>query len=90
MRIFADVFGIPASRSAGRRRREPRRRDLRRGGAGVYPDIETAAARMTKGRESFAPDAANAAVYGRMNETVYQTIRDATDPLLERSYPIFH
>ncbi len=44
---------------------------------------------MTKGRESFAPDAANTAVYGRMNETVYQTIRNATDPLLERSYPIF-
>jgi hypothetical protein len=25
-----------------------------------------------------------------MNETVYQSIRDATDPILERSYPIFH
>ena len=30
MQIFADVFGIPASRSVGRRRRQPRRGDLRR------------------------------------------------------------
>ena len=57
---------------------------------GVYPDFETAAARMDKPRESFAPDAANADVYRRMNETVYHDIRNATDPLLERSFPIFH
>ncbi len=29
-------------------------------------------------------------VYRRMNETVYQTIRGRTDPILERAYPIFH
>ena len=57
---------------------------------GIYPDIETAAGTMTKARESFAPDPANTAVYRRMNETVYLSIRDATDGLLERSYPIFH
>ena len=45
---------------------------------------------MTSGRESFAPDPANTAIYERMNETVYQAIRAATDPLLERSFPIFH
>ena len=90
MQIFADVFGIPASRSAGK------------GGASlgaalcaavathVYPDFETAAAAMTKDRESFAPNPANVDVYRQMNETVYQTIRDHTDEVLERSYPIFH
>jgi sugar (pentulose or hexulose) kinase len=89
MRIFADVFGIPSSRSVAS------------GGAslgaaicvavatGVYPDFEAAVAAMTKDRESFAPDPANADVYRRLNATVYQTIRSATDPLLERSYPIF-
>ncbi len=45
---------------------------------------------MAKDRESFVPDPANATVYRRMNETVYLSIRDATDGLLERSYPIFH
>ncbi len=89
MRIFADVFGIPSSRSVGG------------GGAGlgsaicvavatgVYPDFETAVARMTKSRESFAPDPANVDVYRRMNETVYKIIPAATDEILKRSYPIF-
>jgi hypothetical protein len=79
MRIFADVFGIPASRSVGSG-------GASLGGAicaavatGVYPDFETAVAAMTKDRESFAPDPANADVYRATNETVYRTIRDATD-----------
>jgi hypothetical protein len=29
-------------------------------------------------------------VYRRTNDAVYKTLRDATDPVLERSYPIFH
>jgi sugar (pentulose or hexulose) kinase len=90
MQIFADVFGIPASRSVGS------------GGAslgaaicvavatGVYPDFASAVATMTKRRESFTPNPANSDIYRQMNETVYQTIRAATDEVLERSYPIFH
>ncbi len=89
MHIFADVFGIPTSRS-------------HHGGAslgaamcaaaatGIYPDIETAAARMTSTRESFAPNRANGAVYQRMSAAVYHDIRTATDALFERAYPIFH
>ena len=50
----------------------------------------SAAARMASPRESFAPDAANGAVYAQMNETVYPAIRAATDPLYQRAYPIFH
>jgi sugar (pentulose or hexulose) kinase len=90
MSIFADVFGIPASRSVGSSGASLGAAICASVAVGIYPDIETAAAKMTQGRESFAPDPANAAIYGRMNETVYQTIRDATDPLLERCYPIFH
>ena len=41
-------------------------------------------------RERSIPNAANAAVYRRLDETVYQSIRDATDPILERSFPLFH
>ncbi|MBU2601789.1 MAG: sugar kinase [Actinobacteria bacterium] len=89
MRIFADVFGIPSSRSVGG------------GGAGLgsaicvavatgaYPNFETAVARMTKSRESFAPDPANVDVYERMNEAVYKIIPGVTDEILKRSYPIF-
>jgi sugar (pentulose or hexulose) kinase len=57
---------------------------------GVYPDFETAAASMTKGRESFAPNMENHGVYRRMNESVYRAIHDATDPILEQSFSIFH
>jgi len=89
MRIFADVFGVPSSRSVGGG-------GASLGGAicvavatGVYPDYQTAVEHMTKDRESFAPDLASTAVYRQMNETVYRDIRDATDGILERSYPIF-
>ena len=90
MRIFADVFGIPASRSVGNGGASLGSAICAAVATGVYPDYETAAARMTKRRESFAPDLANTEVYRQMNQAVYQTIRDATDEVLERSYPIFH
>jgi sugar (pentulose or hexulose) kinase len=90
MQIFADVFAIPSSRSVGS------------GGAslgaaicvavatGAYPDFETAAARMTTSRESFTPNGQNADLYRQMNEAAYRGIRDHTDEILKRSYPIFH
>ena len=90
LQIFADVFGLPASRNAGSAGASLGAAICAAAATGIYPDIETAAAKMTKHRESFVPDAAGTAVYAQMNETVYQTIRAATDPLLERSYPIFH
>ena len=90
MQTFADVFGIRATRSTGPAGAGLGAAICAAAAAGIYPDIETATARMTGERESFAPDAANTAIYARMNETVYQAIRAATDPLLERSFPIFH
>jgi sugar (pentulose or hexulose) kinase len=90
MQTFADVFGIPATRSTGPAGAGLGAAICAAAAAGIYPDIETATDRMTGERESFAPDAANTAIYARMNETVYQAIRAATDPLLERSFPIFH
>jgi sugar (pentulose or hexulose) kinase len=90
MQIFADVFGISASRSVGTAGASLGAAICAAVGTGVYPDFATAAARMEKSRESFAPDPANADVYSRANEAVYRTIRDATDEILERSYPIFH
>jgi sugar (pentulose or hexulose) kinase len=90
MRIFADVFGIPASRSAGNGGASLGAAICAAVATGVYADVETAVERMTKSRESFAPDPASADLYRRMNETAYQAIRSATDPILERAYPIFH
>jgi hypothetical protein len=47
-------------------------------------------AQMTGHRETFEPDAANADLYRRVAESVYKGVRDATDPVLERSFAIFH
>ncbi len=121
MQIFADVFGIPASRGVGTISNTPNTSSTsgtpsistisdftgdvasERGSgaslgaaicaasaAGLYSDIETAAAQMTSGRESFAPNLANTALYQRFNETIYQDVRTNTDALLERAYPLFH
>jgi sugar (pentulose or hexulose) kinase len=90
MRIFADVFGIPASRNVAGGGASLGAAICAAVAAGLYPDMETAAATMTRPRESFAPDPSNGAVYRRMSETVFHEIRSHTDALFERSYPIFH
>jgi sugar (pentulose or hexulose) kinase len=89
MQIFADVFGVPASRSVSGAGAALGAAICAAVATGAYPSFDDAAAAMTTERESFAPDAAHHDVYRRMNEAVYQTIRDATDGILERSHPIF-
>ena len=90
MHIFADVFGVPASRNVGRSGASLGAAICAAVAAGVYPDFATAAAAMKRSRESFAPDLRNHAVYVQMNEAVYRAIHDATDPILEQSFSIFH
>ncbi len=90
MQIFADVFAIPAMRSAGPSGASLGSAMCAATAAGLYPDIETASAAMASGRETFLPNLDNSELYSRMNETVYRDIRTCTDALFERSYPIFH
>jgi sugar (pentulose or hexulose) kinase len=90
MQIFADVFGITASRSVDGGGASLGSAMCAAAAAGLYPDIDAATAAMAKPRESFSPDAANTGVYDRMAETVYHDIRSHTDALFERAYPIFH
>ena len=90
MHIFADVFSIPASRSVDGGGAGLGAAMCAAVAAGLHPDIATAAAKMSKARESFVPDPANGEVYERMGQTVFHDIRSHTDALFERSYPIFH
>ena len=90
MHIFADVFSIPASRSVDGGGASLGAAMCAAVAAGLHPDIATAAAKMSKARESFVPDPANGEVYERMGQTVFHDIRSHTDALFERSYPIFH
>jgi sugar (pentulose or hexulose) kinase len=89
MQLFADVFGVPARRST-------------HGGAalgsamcaaaavGLYPSIEAAAESMAAEREVFTPNADSGALYHEIIQRVYLDIRAATDPVYERSFPLFH
>ena len=90
MHIFADVFGIPASRSVDGGGASLGAAMCAAVAAGLHHDIATAAAKMSKARESFVPDPANGEVYERMGQTVFNDIRRHTDALFVRSYPIFH
>ena len=90
MQIFADVFGIPAARSIDGGGASLGAAICAAAAVGLYPNIETAVEAMTNGRESFAPDPANTVAYRQLNDAVYQHIRSATDPLFQRSYPLFH
>ncbi len=90
MQIFADVFGIPASRARGPGGASLGSAICAAVATGVYPDFATAVARMEKPREAFTPNAANTEMYARMNAEVYRDIRHSTDQVLERSWPLFH
>jgi len=90
MQIFADSFGIPAYRTVGAGGASLGAAMCAAAAAGVHPTIEAAVAAMAPSREAFTPDAANGAVYRRMNADVYHSIRSATDPIYETAYPIFH
>lgn len=90
MQIFADVFGIPASRTRGAGGASLGSAICAAVATGAYPDFATAVACMEKPREAFAPNAANTEVYARMNAEVYRDIRHSTDQVLERSWPLFH
>jgi len=81
---------VPASRSLGSSGASLGSAICAAVATGVHPDFATAAAAMKKGRESFAPNLENHDVYRRMNEKVYRAIHDATDPILEQSFSIFH
>jgi sugar (pentulose or hexulose) kinase len=90
MQIFADVFGLPASRAQGPAGASLGSAVCAAVAAGHYPDFATAVGRMQRPREAFAPDPANADLYRRLDQQVSRNIREFTDRVLERSWPIFH
>ncbi len=89
MQIFSDVFGVPAHRTVGASGASLGSAICAAVATGAHPDFETTAARMAGARETFEPNLATTATYGRVIEHVYTRIRTATDPILERSFPIF-
>ena len=89
MRIFADVFGLPASRNEVNGAVGVGSAICAAVGVGVYPSFEAAMEKMIRPRDSFSPNAVNTKLYHEMNEQVYRHITSYTDEILKKSYPIF-
>ncbi len=88
MQIFGDVLEMPVARPAVASAASLGAAVCAAVGAGLQPDVVTAARHMVRLGERFAPEPGAVAVYGRLR-AVHASIRERTDPVLARSYEIF-
>jgi sugar (pentulose or hexulose) kinase len=89
MQIFADVFGLPASRNLVTGAAGTGSAICAAVAVGAYEDYRAATAKMVKLRDVFQPDSGNSTLYKRMNSEVYKEITRYSDEILKKSYPIF-
>ena len=89
MQIFADVFGLPASRTVVNGAASLGSAICAAVAVGAHESYDEAMNKMVRTRDSFMPDSKNHALYTRMNEEVYKSITRYTDEVLKKSYPIF-
>lgn len=88
MQIFADVFGMPATRNVVNGSASLGSAICVAVALGVYDSYETAIKKMVKIRDVFTPIEENTALYKRMNEEVYKSITVYSDEILKKLYPI--
>lgn len=88
MQIFADVFGIPASRNVVNGSASLGSAICVAVALGVYDNYETAIKKMVKIRDEFKPNKENTQLYKRINDEVYKNISVYTDEILKKLYPI--
>lgn len=89
MKIFADVYGLPACRNVVNGAAGLGSAICAALATGAYPDHVSAINNMVGIRDRFEPDPGNSKVYQRMNDQVYKHITAHTDEILKKSYPIF-
>ena len=89
MQIFADVFNLPASRANGPSGASLGAAMCAASAVGIHLSIEAAATVMCSDRQTFEPNPSNVATYREIITTVLPGIRDHTDPLYKRSFPLF-
>jgi sugar (pentulose or hexulose) kinase len=89
MQIFADSLGLPVARHRVSSAASLGSAICAAVAIGAYPDFATATKHMVRLGDVFEPDPVNVTVYDRLHE-VYQSIPRQTDPILARSYQIFH
>jgi sugar (pentulose or hexulose) kinase len=93
MQIIADVFGVTAHRLELPPGASPAGLGAAACAAaaiGLHPSIEDAALAITPARHRVTGRSAPHALYGRIAADVQPVLRDATDPIFRRTYPLFH
>ena len=89
MQIFADVFGIPASRNEVNGAAAVGAAICAAVAEGIYPTFEEAAAKMVRQRDVFTPSAENHEKYVKIINGIYKDLTSYTDPMLEKAYEVF-
>jgi sugar (pentulose or hexulose) kinase len=89
MQIFADVFGIPASRNVINGAASLGSAICAAVATGLYEDYKTAIEKMVKIKDVFRPNKENTSLYKRLNDEVYKNITVYTDEIFKKSYSIF-
>ncbi|MCG8541705.1 MAG: sugar kinase [Clostridia bacterium] len=90
MQIFADVFGIPASRNVVNGSASLGSAICVAVALGVYNNYEAAIKNMVRMGDTFQPNKENTDLYRKMNNEVYKNITSYTDEIFKKSYPIFN
>ncbi|PKM52085.1 MAG: sugar kinase [Firmicutes bacterium HGW-Firmicutes-7] len=89
MQIFADVFGVSASRNEVNGSASLGSAICAAVAVGAYDNYEIAIEKMVRIRDTFSPIKENTDLYKRMNNEVFKDITVYTDEVLKKSYPIF-
>lgn len=90
MQIFADVFGVPATRNVVNGSASMGAAICTALALGIYQDRQQAIDRMVRPRDTFTPTQEHVSLYDRMNREVYSKLAATLDPLLSVSHKIFN
>ncbi|MCD8349305.1 MAG: sugar kinase [Planctomycetaceae bacterium] len=90
MQIFADVFGVPATRNEITGAAGLGSAICAAVATGIYPGFEEAVKAMVRPKDVFTPDPDNHSLYTRINDEFYRGITATTDAILKKAYPLFH
>lgn len=89
MQIFADVFGMPTVRNDVTDAAGVGAAICAAVGVKAYDTVEEAVSKMVRIKDEFQPNLENTAVYVRVENEVYRTIKKYSDPVNESIYNIF-
>lgn len=90
MQIFADVFNLPTQRNTINSCASLGAAINTAVGLGLYPSYEDAIRKMVHVKDIFEPVRQNVERYAAINQGIFKELPRYTDPILKKSYAIFH